>query len=80
MQVCPVGQSAAVLVQKTESPGPQAAAHSTEPDGAAPPSEGPASARPKPQHFGFAGSLQSEGAVQSTMILPEGQTEPHMVE
>ena len=77
-----MGQSA-VLLQNTMLSDEQVATHSTAPPAGMPPAP-PASAeipaRCKPQHFGAAGSLQSVGAVQSTMILPDEHVAPHLVE
>lgn len=75
-----MGQSASVL-QNTISFGPQLAAHSTAPlIGPVLASPPVTPARPKPQHFGAIGSLQSVGDVQSTGMLPVLHMEPHMVE
>jgi hypothetical protein len=62
---------------------PQVETHSTaEPAGKVAP-EPPASvelAKCSPQHIGDAGSLQSPGEVQSTMMLPVAHCAPHIVE
>lgn len=62
----------------------QVATHCSPPPPGAPPSEAVtvvavAPSRFMPQHTGFAGSAQSDGAVQSVMSMPAPQLEAHAV-